>query len=143
MIVSVKKRKMKMLDTLLKENLDKIAKIEDIPVEESKEGLIDKLATKLNLKKVRNYVKKLSVSEAFDIFEHDLVPRHRIVSQEEKEALLKKYYVSEKQLPRISITDPAVLTIGGKLRDVVEITRKSPTSGEAKYYRIVVKSREK
>lgn len=143
MIASVKKRKMNKLNTLKKENLEKIAKIEGVPIEGSKDELVARLATKLNLAKTRDYVKKLSVSEAFDIFKHKLVPKHRVISEEEKKDLFEKYHITERHLPRISVTDPAILVIGAKVRDVVEITRKSPVAGETKYYRVVVKPKKK
>lgn len=143
MIASVKKRKMNKLNTLKRENLEKIAKIEGVPTEGSKDELVGRLATKLNLAKTRDYATKLSVSEAFDIFKHKLVPKHRIISEKEKKELFEKYHVTERHLPRISVTDPAILVIGAKVRDVVEIIRKSPVAGETKYYRVVVKSKKK
>jgi len=75
--------------------------------------------------------------EKIDIFKHELVPKHRILTEEEKENLLKKYGVKLSQLPRISPKDPAAKAIGAKPNDVIEITRKSPTAGETKYYRVV------
>ncbi|MEB3845096.1 MAG: DNA-directed RNA polymerase subunit H [Desulfurococcales archaeon] len=72
------------------------------------------------------------------ILEHELVPEHRILSIEEAAELLRKLGVRASQLPMISINDPVVQLLGAKPGDIIEITRKSPTSGEAKYYRIVV-----
>lgn len=143
MAVSVKTRKVNMLDSLQKENLEKIAEIEGIPTKGSKEELVNRLASKLRLGQTREYVKKLSVSEVFDIFKHELVPEHRVISDEEKKVLFEKYRITERQLPRISVTDPAVLIIGGRVRDVVEITRKAPVAGETKYYRVVVGAKKK
>ena len=76
-----------------------------------------------------------------NIFEHELVPEHRILSEEEKEELLKKHGIKLKDLPRIYLKDPAIVAIGAKLHDVIEITRKSPTAGKTKYYRVVVSSK--
>jgi len=142
-VISVKKRKMNILDSLAKENLEKIAKIEDIPIEGSKEDLINRLTSKLSLSKAREYAKKLSVSETFDIFKHQLMPEHRILNEDEKKAILEKYKITEKQLPKILVTDPAILAIGGNVRDIVEITRKSPVAGETKYYRVVIGPKKK
>ena len=69
---------------------------------------------------------------------HVLVPEHRILSEEEKKALLDKYKISLNQLPMILSSDPMVKQIGAKVGDVIEIKRKSPTAGEALYYRLVV-----
>ncbi len=69
---------------------------------------------------------------------HVLVPEHRILSEEEKKELLEKYKIDIKQLPMILSSDPMVKQIGAKVGDVIEIKRKSPTAGEALYYRLVV-----
>jgi len=72
------------------------------------------------------------------ILDHVLVPKHEILSEEEKEALLKKYGIKEKQLPRILATDPVVKEIGAKPGDVLKITREF-MGKKSVYYRIVVK----
>ena len=41
-----------------------------------------------------------------NITEYELVPKHILLSQEEKELLLKKYRIKPSQLPKILITDP-------------------------------------
>jgi len=74
----------------------------------------------------------------FDIMQHELVPKHRIMSEKEVQELLKKYGVTKKELPKILDTDPVVKALGAKVGDVLEITRKSDL-GESKYYRVVVK----
>jgi len=75
-----------------------------------------------------------------DITRHVLVPTHEILGSSEKEELLKKYSITLRQLPRIFLDDPAIRDLNPKVGDVVKITRKSPTAGESKYYRVVVKS---
>jgi len=74
----------------------------------------------------------------FDIFEHALVPRHEILTPEERESLLAKYKVQPYQMPQITSTDPAVKAIGAKPGDVLRIIRKSSTAGEHLAYRYVV-----
>lgn len=75
---------------------------------------------------------------AFDLFEHALVPVHRILSEEEKNELLAKYRVKPYQLPQIGSSDPAVKAIGAKPGDVLRIMRKSPTAGEHTAFRYVI-----
>jgi DNA-directed RNA polymerase subunit H (RpoH/RPB5) len=75
---------------------------------------------------------------AFDIFEHSLVPRHEILTEEEKSELLVKYKVNAYQLPQISSVDPAVKAIGAKAGDILRIKRKSTTAGQHVAYRYVV-----
>ncbi|CAB49535.1 DNA-directed RNA polymerase subunit H [Pyrococcus abyssi] len=74
----------------------------------------------------------------FNIFKHVLVPEHRILSEEEKKALLEKYRITPAQLPQIKASDPAVKALGAKPGDIIEIKRKSPTAGVYYYYRVVV-----
>ncbi|MEM3147587.1 MAG: DNA-directed RNA polymerase subunit H, partial [Candidatus Jordarchaeales archaeon] len=77
----------------------------------------------------------------FNIFEHELVPRHEVISEEERKWLLETFHVREEQLPRIKDTDPAVKAIGAKPGDIIKITRRSPTAGETVFYRYVVKGK--
>jgi len=74
----------------------------------------------------------------FNIFEHDLVPKHFVLSKEEADELLQKYRIKPYQLPIIRKNDPAIIFIGGKPGDIIKIVRKSLTAGEAIYYRYVV-----
>jgi len=80
----------------------------------------------------------VATKKEFDVFTHELVPEHRILSEEEREALLKKYRIKISQLPQIRVSDPAVVALGAKPGDVLEIKRKSPTAGYYYYYRLVV-----
>ena len=75
---------------------------------------------------------------AFDIFQHKLVPKQEILSEQEKNELLTKFKVQPYQLPQISSVDPTVKAIGAKPGDVLRITRRSPTAGEHIAYRYVV-----
>jgi DNA-directed RNA polymerase subunit H len=75
---------------------------------------------------------------AFDLFQHKLVPKHEILTPEEKQELLAKHKVQPYQLPQISSADPAVNAIGAKPGDILRIIRKSPTAGEHLAYRYVV-----
>jgi DNA-directed RNA polymerase subunit H (RpoH/RPB5) len=75
---------------------------------------------------------------AFDIFEHDLVPLHEIVSEEEKRALAVRYHAEPFQFPWIKATDPIAIILGARPGDVVKITQKSETAGKYDTYRYVV-----
>ena len=72
------------------------------------------------------------------ILSHVLVPRHEVMSKEETEVVLAKYGIITDQLPRITEEDPVAKNIGAKKGDVLKITRRSHTAGEALYYRVVV-----
>lgn len=74
-----------------------------------------------------------------DIEKHELVPKHIILNEQEKEEVLKGYGISLRQLPRILVSDPVIKLLNGKLGDVVKIIRKSHTAGETVYYRVVIR----
>ncbi len=73
------------------------------------------------------------------ILNHELVPKHEILSEEEAKKLLEELNITKKQLPRIYASDPVAKILGAKPGDIIRITRKSPTAGESIYYRVVVK----
>jgi len=79
----------------------------------------------------------MAAPSRIDILKHELVPRHEILTAAEKKELLEKMNISEKQLPKILDSDPVIKKIEAKVGDVIKITRKSPTSGETVYYRLV------
>ena len=74
-----------------------------------------------------------------EIFTHRLSPKYRVLSEDEVENLLDKYNITKRDLPKIKADDPAVKKIGVQDGSVIEIERKSPTAGQAKYYRFIVK----
>jgi DNA-directed RNA polymerase subunit H len=74
------------------------------------------------------------------IINHVLVPRHILLSEEEKKEVIEKYAGGDPyKLPYILSTDPVVKILGAKPGDVIKIIRKSPTAGESIYYRLVVR----
>jgi len=75
---------------------------------------------------------------SFNIFDHELVPKHEIMDSEEAEKLLEKFKVKPYQLPHIKADDTAVRSIGAKPGDILRITRRDSTAGEHLYYRYVV-----
>ena len=81
-------------------------------------------------------IKKEIVSK-FDVTTHSFVPKHEMLSEEEKLILLEKYNITENQLPKILKGDPAIQHLTPKSGDVIRIYRKSPTIGETEYFRLV------
>ena len=74
-----------------------------------------------------------------DLTKHALVPKHRILSPEEKEEVKKKYRIkSDAQFPKILVKDPISKSIEANTGDLLEIIKKSSITGETIYYRIVV-----
>jgi len=72
------------------------------------------------------------------ILEHELVPKHELLSKEEVVRVLKELGVRPEQLPWIRASDPVARLLGAKPGDVVRIIRKSPTAGVSIAYRFVV-----
>lgn len=75
---------------------------------------------------------------SFDIFKHELVPRHEILTLKEREQILTQYKIQPYQLPEIKVSDPAVKAVGAKPGDILRVIRKSPTAGTHIAYRYVV-----
>ncbi len=69
------------------------------------------------------------------IAKHVLVPKHEKISEEEKKELFKKLSITERELPKITLNDPAIQGFDVKLGDVIKITRESSTAGISIYYR--------
>lgn len=72
----------------------------------------------------------------FDITKHRMAMPHRILKDEEKTEVFKKYNIaSPDQLPTIDSQDAMVKWIGGRPGDIIEITRHSDVAGSQLYYR--------
>ncbi len=72
-----------------------------------------------------------------DITEHELVPKHIVLSEEEKLAVLKRFCTTEAKMPKIKQNDPMAKFYNMQPGQMVQILRKSPTSGSSEYYRVV------
>jgi DNA-directed RNA polymerase subunit H len=83
-------------------------------------------------------LKEEEKERSYNLFNHQLVPKHELLSKKEAEELMKDFHIRPHQLPYIITSDPAVEALGGKMGDILRITRKSPTAGEVVVYRYVV-----
>jgi DNA-directed RNA polymerase subunit H len=75
---------------------------------------------------------------AIDIEQHELVPEHELLGEDEIDELLDQYDISDDQLPKMGRKDVMAKRLDAEPGDVVKITRDSETAGTATYYRLVV-----
>ncbi len=94
----------------------------------TKKSKTTKKAQKKSTRKVKRVIK-------YDPTENFMVPKHELISEEEKAWLVKKYG-SLDYFPMILTTDPIVEKIGAKEGDIIRIHRE-----EGYYYRRVVSLR--
>lgn len=83
------------------------------------------------------------MSITFNVLDHEMVPKHIIMNEEEIRHLLENYGITHDQLPKIFHDDPAVKAIKAKPGNVIRIIRTSHTAGLAESYRLVVKRPKK
>ena len=84
-------------------------------------------------------VECFNISELMvNITEHAYVPKHILLTEEQKKDLMKRYRIKENQLPKILRTDPVAKYLGLKRGDVVKIIRSSETAGKYVTYRITI-----
>jgi DNA-directed RNA polymerase subunit H (RpoH/RPB5) len=76
----------------------------------------------------------------FDITTHRMAMPHRILKEDERTALFKRYNVTkpDEQLPWIDSQDTMVKWVGAIPGDILEVTRHSDVAGPQAYYRFVV-----
>ena len=74
---------------------------------------------------------------SFNITKHELVPKHEILSAEERNKTLRKYRTTLKHFPMILSSDPVARYYGVLPGTMMRITRKSPTAGVYTLYRVV------
>lgn len=73
-----------------------------------------------------------------NIIEHHLVPKHRLLTEDEKNQFIQEYDIKNKDMPRIFNNDPISKYYNAKIGDIFEIERISYTAGITVSYRLVV-----
>ncbi len=120
-------------------NLDQILKKGDVLVVVSKDEPNDSLMT--HLKQLYSddgyYIVVFSLKRLqYNVLDHSLVPKHKKLTFEESNEIMKKYNILNKnQFPEISRFDPIALAIGLRPDEICEITRPSKTAIHGTYYR--------
>eukprot|EP00730_Choanoeca_flexa_P014567 TRINITY_DN6412_c0_g1_i2.p1 TRINITY_DN6412_c0_g1~~TRINITY_DN6412_c0_g1_i2.p1 ORF type:complete len:244 (+),score=17.18 TRINITY_DN6412_c0_g1_i2:48-734(+) len=73
----------------------------------------------------------------FNVTRHMLVPLHEVLTPQEKDQLLRRYNVTEQNLPCMQRVDPIARYFGLRKGQIVRIVRSSKTAGRYVTYRIV------
>jgi len=82
---------------------------------------------------------------SFNVLQHDLVPEHYLLTEDEAKEVLEKYRISKDQLPKIRKNDAAIKVleqIYGPIETgrIIKVVRKSSTAEEFIAYRLVTGS---
>ena len=120
------------IETILEKNDDLMIVIKDEPNDTMMENIKDIWVSE-NI-----YVSLLNIKRLqFNILKHNLVPKHTLLTLDEKEQFMKKFNIMDKsQIPDISFFSPVSIVLGIRPDDVVKIERYSRTAIQADFYRI-------
>ena len=120
------------IETILEKNDDLMIIIKDEPNDTMMENIKDIWVSE-NI-----YVSLLNIKRLqFNILKHNLVPKHTLLTLDEKEQFMKKFNIMDKsQIPDISFFSPVSIVLGIRPDDVVKIERHSRTAIQADFYRI-------
>tara|TARA_Y100000361_G_C11114570_1_gene319593 strand:+ start:306 stop:926 length:621 start_codon:yes stop_codon:yes gene_type:complete len=84
------------------------------------------------------YVNVINIKRLqFNILNHVLVPKHRVLNDEETKIFKQRYNISDNsQIPDISRFSPVAQVIGMRPGQICEITRSSKTAIDTLFYRV-------
>jgi DNA-directed RNA polymerase subunit H (RpoH/RPB5) len=123
------------LETILNPKTDTLLIITKIEPNTTMIKILEQIWKKEGIFLVILNIKRLQ----FNIMNHDLVPKHRVLTNEENATFRKKYNVmNDEQIPTISRFDPVSLALCLRPGEICEITRPSRTSVTSTFYRICI-----
>jgi len=85
----------------------------------------------------KSYEVFLTKNLMFNITQHEIVPKHILLGEEDAKRVLDEFQATKQQLPKLLSTDPVAKYYGMKSGDICKIIRHSPMTGESFYYRMV------
>lgn len=139
----------KLRDTHINEYIDDLFNIDDV-LTKNDELLILIKDQKINKTleefmrfvyiKYKIYVNIVNINKyMFNILNHVMVPKHRVMSLTEKKEIFNQWSITnENELPEISRFDPVATIIGLRPGELCEIIRSSKTAITSKYYRLCI-----
>lgn len=74
-----------------------------------------------------------------NLVDHVLVPKHELLSDQEKDIFFDKYHCKKRSVPKMLTSDPIARYYNMKPNDIVRITRPSKQSGYSRSFRLVIK----
>ena len=86
-----------------------------------------------------------SENSTFNVLEHDLVPEHHLLTEEEAQKVLQELNITKDKLPKISRSDAALKVLetirGAPIEEgsIIKIVRNSETAGKFVAYRLVIR----
>ena len=101
-------------------------------VEDIKEKIREKILLQFNNIEI---FKKIELM--MNLVDHMYIPKHILLTDNEKEIFYKEYNVSNEQMQKISIFDPVSRYYNAKKNDVFRIIRSSDITGTTFSYRLV------
>jgi len=105
---------------------------EKVTYKGSLENFINKI-----YKEKKQFGQIFSISDfLYDITEHELCPKYQILTEEEKEEVLKMYNAELKQLPELPVDDALGSFYGVRVNQMVKVTFSSQTAGITNNYRV-------
>ena len=123
-------------------NIEEVLDLDDdlviITKDKSNDGLLNLLDR--TYKKEKQYVNIYNLHDyLYNCLDNVLQPKFRVINEEEKREMMKKYnVVSDNLLPEISRFDPVAIALGLRPLQVTEIIRSSETALTTKYYRVCI-----
>lgn len=75
---------------------------------------------------------------SFNLMDSIYVPEHILLSDAEKKEVLISYGCTEREMPKIFVSDPVSRYFNAKVGQMFRIIRPSEMTGKAVYYRIVI-----
>ena len=123
-------------------SLKKIDNIDEILLNKKKKiFIVNSIQNKIWEVLIQNNIEVFHYYEfLISLVDHDLVPEHILLTNNDKDEFLNLYKNQLSKVPFILQSDPITRYYNAQVDDIFKIKRVSPTTGISYYYRIVKQS---